>query len=64
MAEPHKTYTGETRFPLILQNLHRYFFYAAVAARLINTYDALQAFHGQDGGFGIGLGTVILCRTS
>src|SRR5262249_34449443 len=26
VAEPHATYTGETRFPLILQNLHRYFF--------------------------------------
>ena len=23
----HGTYTGETRFPLILQNIHRYFFY-------------------------------------
>ena len=30
VAEPHKKYTGETRFPLILQNIHRYFFYAAV----------------------------------
>ena len=23
VAEPHKRYTGETRFPLILQNVHR-----------------------------------------
>ena len=30
VAEPHATYTGETRFPLILQNVHRYFFYAAI----------------------------------
>ena len=30
VAEPHKKYTGETRFPLILQNIHRYFFYAAL----------------------------------
>src|SRR3954453_7287452 len=29
VAEPHGRYTGETRFPLILQNLHRYFFLAA-----------------------------------
>ena len=29
VAEPHAKYTGETRFPLILQNIHRYFFYAA-----------------------------------
>ena len=26
VAEPHSGYTGETRFPLIVQNLHRYFF--------------------------------------
>ena len=30
VAEPHGNYTGETRFPLILQNLHRWFWYAAV----------------------------------
>ena len=30
VAEPHKKYTGETRFPLILQNVHRYFWYAAI----------------------------------
>ena len=33
VAEPHKKYTGETRFPLILQNIHRYFFYAALLGR-------------------------------
>ena len=26
-------YTGETRFPLILQNIHRYFFYLACRSR-------------------------------
>ena len=26
VAEPHAKYTGETSFPLIFQNLHRYFF--------------------------------------
>ena len=25
VAEPHRHYTGETRFPLILQNAHRFF---------------------------------------
>ena len=29
VREPHARYTGETRFPLILQNLHRFFFYMA-----------------------------------
>src|SRR5262249_59356704 len=27
VREPHAKYTGETRFPLILQNVHRYFFW-------------------------------------
>ena len=31
VAEPHRRYTGETRFPLILQNVHRYFFYLGLA---------------------------------
>jgi hypothetical protein len=60
VAEPHARYTGETRFPLIVQNLHRYFFYAAVVVSLVNTYDVIRAFHGKDGGFGIGLGTLIM----
>jgi len=60
VAEPHATYTGETRLPLIVQNVHRYFFYAAVIISVINTIDVLKAFHGKDGGFGIGLGTVIM----
>jgi hypothetical protein len=37
VAEPHAKYTGETRFPLILQNLHRYFFYIAAIISVINT---------------------------
>ena len=60
VAEPHKSYSGETRFPLIFQNVHRYFFYAAILVGAILTYDAFLAFHGRDGGFGVGLGTVIL----
>ncbi|RZK70180.1 MAG: hypothetical protein EOP25_09970, partial [Rhodococcus sp. (in: high G+C Gram-positive bacteria)] len=60
VAEPHRTYTGETRLPLIVQNAHRYFFYVALVVSLINTYDAIRAFHGADGGFGIGLGTLVM----
>ncbi len=60
VAEPHASYTGETRFPLILQNAHRYFFYAAIVVSLVNTYDVVRAFHGRDGGFGIGLGTIVM----
>ncbi len=60
VAEPHARYSGETRFPLILQNAHRYFFYAAIIVSLVNTYDAVRAFHGGNGGFGIGLGTLVI----
>ncbi|WNV83603.1 hypothetical protein [Umezawaea sp. Da 62-37] len=59
VAEPHSTYTGETKAPLIAQNLHRYFFYAASILLLINIYDAIAAFSGEKG-FGIGLGNIIL----
>jgi hypothetical protein len=59
VPEPRGKYTGETRFPLILQNAHRYFFYAAVIISLINTFDAIKAFHSPTG-FGFGLGNIIL----
>jgi hypothetical protein len=60
VREPHASYTGETRFPLIMQNLHRYFFYFAVLVSVLNTYDVIDAFHGKTGGAGFGLGTLIM----
>ena len=60
VREPHARYTGETRFPLILQNLHRYFFYLAIPIAILLTYDVTQAFRGPNGDFGFGLGTLIL----
>jgi hypothetical protein len=60
VAEPHAKYTGETRLPLIIQNVHRYFFYVALVVSLVNTYDAITAFHGKSGGFGFGLGNIVL----
>jgi hypothetical protein len=62
VAEPRVHYTGETKFPLIVQNTHRYFFYAAGIISVINSYDAIVAFHSDSGpgGFGFGLGNVIL----
>jgi hypothetical protein len=52
-------YTGEARFPLILQNVHRYFFYLILPFPIILLWDGLRAFDFPDG-FGMGLGTVIL----
>lgn len=63
VAEPRSGYTGETRFPLIANNLHRYFFYAGLALNVILTYDAIIAFGFEKDGsthFGIGLGSLIL----
>jgi hypothetical protein len=59
VPDGHKRYTGETRFPLVVQNLHRYFFYAAVLISVVNTWDAIVAFHGTKG-FGFGLGNLVL----
>src|SRR5690242_18084271 len=63
VAEPHVKYTGETRLPLIGNNIHRYFFYAGLVFNTILTYDAIVAFRFEkDGGhhFGVGLGTAVL----
>ena len=35
---------GETRFPLILQNVHRWFFYFGLIFNVILTIDAIEAF--------------------
>ena len=60
VAEPHKRYTGETRLPLIGQNVHRYFFYAGLLFNLLLTYDAVLAFRDGGGNWGhMGLGTLV-----
>src|SRR5439155_900535 len=48
-------YTGETRFPLILQAFHRYTWYVALIFLGFLAWDALLAFRFPDG-FGIGVG--------
>ena len=59
VSEPHRRYTGETRFPLVLQNIHRYFFYAGLLLNVILTYDAFAALRF-NGSWGFGLGTLVL----
>lgn len=54
-------YTGEKFFPLVLQNLHRYFFYLAALFILLLGWDAFAAcFLNGWSGIYIGLGTVIM----
>jgi hypothetical protein len=59
VAEPRSSYAGESKFPLILQNLHRYFWAASVLLASMLTVDALNSFR-QPGGIGIGVGTVLI----
>ncbi len=61
VAEPHQKYTGETRAPLILQNAHRWFFYAGLVLNVILTYDAIIAFKNPEGEWGhMSIGTLVL----
>ncbi len=61
VAEPHAAYTGETRFPLVFQNAHRYFFYLGLVFNVVLTWDAVAAFRDGQGRWGhMGLGTLVL----
>ncbi len=62
VADGHRRYTGETRFPLVLQNVHRYFWFLALIFNVILTIDAIMAFRlPGDGGIGVSVGTLVLC---
>ena len=61
VGEPHKSYSGETRFPLVFQNAHRWFFYIGLVFNVILTWDAVLAFRNPQGDWGhMGLGTLVL----
>jgi hypothetical protein len=66
VGEPRGTsYWGERWFPLILQNVHRYFAYIAVVFIALLAYDVWLALWFTDPAtgqtdFGIGVGTVVL----
>jgi hypothetical protein len=63
-------YSGESRFPFILQNLHRFFMYVALVFVPLLWIGAIRGFYNGEEiingnvaatGWGIGLGSVILC---
>jgi hypothetical protein len=64
VGEPRKSFLGERSFPLIMQNIHRYFMYVAVIFIFILSYDAWKAMWFADATgathFGIGIGTLVL----
>src|ERR687896_104899 len=43
VGEPRKRYLGERSFPLIVQNVHRYFLYLALIFLVILSYDVWEA---------------------
>jgi hypothetical protein len=59
VSEPRNKYLGEQSFPLILQNIHRYFLYLALPFLLVLAYDFWKAMWFE-GSFGIGVGTLVL----
>ncbi len=69
VAEPHGAYSGETRFPLIMQNVHRYFWYGAIVVSAFLTWETILSFgampsKGEEGGIHMGVGTVLFVLNS
>lgn len=60
VADSHASYSGETKLPLIMQNIHRYFFYAGLVFNVLLSYDAIRAFNLPGLGWGVTVGTVVL----
>ena len=64
VGEPRKSYRGENSFPLIAQNIHRYFLYFGLIFLLFLSHDAWHGFRFDDGAggrqFGIGVGSIVL----
>jgi hypothetical protein len=65
VGEPRKHYLGEASFPLILQNVHRYFLYFALLFLVFLSYDVWKALWFEDPAtgrvsFGVGVGTLVL----
>jgi len=64
VREPRARYHGEHDFPLIMQNVHRYFLYIALLFLVFLAHDVWKALWFTDAAghvaFGIGVGTLVL----
>jgi hypothetical protein len=57
VGEPRKKYWGERKFPLLLQNIHRYFLYLALLFLVLLAHDAWNALwwtHAMDAAVPVG----------
>jgi hypothetical protein len=59
VPDARSKYAGETRFPFLIQNLHRYALIFATTLLIFLWWDAFLAFNF-NGHFGIGLGSVLM----
>ena len=59
VGEPRKSYWGERSFPLVMQNIHRYFLYLGLLFIVILTSDAIRSYQFADG-FGVGVGSLVI----
>src|SRR6184192_2502570 len=59
VPDARRSYSGETVFPFIINNIHRYFFWLALMVLGFLWWDVILAFRFPTG-FGIGLGTLVL----
>lgn len=58
--EPYrKRYHGETRFPFVFNNLHRYFLYGAIALLVLHWYEFIASLFYK-GGVYLSLGTLLI----
>jgi hypothetical protein len=65
VGEPRKSYWGERKGPLLIQNIHRYFLYLALVFLVILALDVWHALWFKDAAsgrvsFGLGVGTLVL----
>jgi hypothetical protein len=65
VSEPRQNYRGEHSFPLLMQNIHRYFMYLALLFLVVLATDVWKAMWFVDpatgqSSFGLGVGTLVL----
>jgi len=65
VGEPRKQYLGERYFPLVIQNIHRYFMYLALLFLFFLSYDVWRSLWFLDPAtghekLGLGVGTLVL----